>query len=162
MGVGIASNNVEYFDEPALAVMLLELPTRPVPRVLWCGAAWGWGLRRTPRWCMPTASTPDVAELIEELAARTDSGYVFGGLSSSRGQAVQFAVSGDGNVKGQGAASGVFSGGLSGVAFGPEVDAGVTRDARLFADQPGAQGHQRRSQCGADAGRRDRAGGDAA
>jgi small ligand-binding sensory domain FIST len=30
-------------------------------------------------------------------------------------------VGGNGNIRGQGAASGVFSGGLSGVAFGPEV-----------------------------------------
>jgi small ligand-binding sensory domain FIST len=65
--------------------------------------------------------TPDAAELIEELSQRMDSGYLFGGFASSRGKAVQFAVAGDGNVKGQGAASGVFSGGLSGVAFGPEV-----------------------------------------
>jgi small ligand-binding sensory domain FIST len=42
---------------------------------------------------------------------------VFGGLASSRSSAVQFALSSHGNVKGQGAASGVFSGGLSGVAF---------------------------------------------
>ena len=34
---------------------------------------------------------------------------------------VQFAVSGDGNVKGQGAADGVFEGGLSGVAFGAGI-----------------------------------------
>jgi len=34
---------------------------------------------------------------------------------------VQFAIGGDGNIRGQGAASGVFSGGLSGVAFGPGV-----------------------------------------
>jgi small ligand-binding sensory domain FIST len=34
---------------------------------------------------------------------------------------VQFAVSGDGTIKGHGAASGVFSGGLSGVAFGAGV-----------------------------------------
>ena len=27
VGVGIAANNVEYFDEPALAVMLLDLPS---------------------------------------------------------------------------------------------------------------------------------------
>jgi small ligand-binding sensory domain FIST len=27
VGVGIVSNNVEYWDEPAMAVMLLELPT---------------------------------------------------------------------------------------------------------------------------------------
>jgi small ligand-binding sensory domain FIST len=67
------------------------------------------------------ATTTDVAELITELSERTDSGYVFGGLSSSRGEAVQFAVSADGTVKGQGKTSGVFHGGLSGVAFGPEV-----------------------------------------
>jgi small ligand-binding sensory domain FIST len=59
--------------------------------------------------------------LIEEMAQRTDSGYLFGGLSASRTQSVQFAVAGDGNLKGQGAASGVFTGGLSGVAFGAEV-----------------------------------------
>lgn len=27
VGVGIAANNVEYFDEPAMAVMLLDLPS---------------------------------------------------------------------------------------------------------------------------------------
>ena len=63
------------------------------------------------------SSTPDVAELISEMAERTASGYVFGGLASSRSNTVQFALSGYGNVKGHGAASGVFSGGLSGVAF---------------------------------------------
>jgi small ligand-binding sensory domain FIST len=34
---------------------------------------------------------------------------------------VQFAVAGDGNINGHGGASGVFSGGLSGVAFGSNV-----------------------------------------
>jgi small ligand-binding sensory domain FIST len=62
-------------------------------------------------------STLELPELIEEMAARTGSGYLFGGLSSSRGDSVQFAVAGDGNISGHGAASGVFSGGLSGVAF---------------------------------------------
>jgi small ligand-binding sensory domain FIST len=55
------------------------------------------------------------------MAQRTDSGYLFGGLASSRSKVLQFAVGGDGNISGQGAASGVFSGGLSGVAFGPGV-----------------------------------------
>ena len=120
VGVGIASNNVEYFDEPALAVMLCELPpdqyrvfsgVSPLPPA------------RQGRFEAHTAlvhadaETPDVAELIDEMAQRTDSGYVFGGLASSRSQTVQFALSGHGNVKGQGAANGVFSGGLSGVAF---------------------------------------------
>ena len=120
VGVGIASNNVEYFDEPALAVMLCDLPhdqyrvfsgVSPLPS------------RASGRFKAHTAlvhadsSTPDVAELISEMAALTDSGYVFGGLASSRSKTVQFALSGYGNVKGHGAAGGVFSGGLSGVAF---------------------------------------------
>ena len=120
VGVGIASNNVEYFDEPALAVMLCDLPhdqyrvfsgVSPLPS------------RASGRFKAHTAlvhadsSTLDVAELISEMAARTDSGYVFGGLASSRSKTVQFALSGYGNVKGHGAAGGVFSGGLSGVAF---------------------------------------------
>jgi len=51
------------------------------------------------------------------LSQRTQSGFLFGGLSSGRGHALQFAVAGDGNISGHGAASGVFRGGLSGVAF---------------------------------------------
>lgn len=124
VGVGIASNNVEYFDEPALAVMLCELPhdhyrvfsgVSPLPP--------GRSGRFTAHTALvhADAATPDVAELISEMAERTESGYVFGGLASSRSGAVQFALSGHGNLKGQGAACGVFRGGLSGVAF--------TRDA---------------------------------
>jgi small ligand-binding sensory domain FIST len=67
------------------------------------------------------AQTPDVPELIAELAQRTASGYVFGGLASSRTDVVQFALNGDGHVAGQGKASGVFHGGLSGVAFDANV-----------------------------------------
>lgn len=120
VGVGIAANNVEYFDEPAMAVMLLELPSDQY-RVFSGVAPLGLAFGAHTALVHADGHTPDVGGLIEEFAARTDSGYVFGGLASSRGRTVQFAVSGDGNVKGQGAASGVFSGGLSGVAFGPEV-----------------------------------------
>ncbi|NQW81294.1 MAG: FIST C-terminal domain-containing protein, partial [Polaromonas sp.] len=131
VGVGIAANNVEYFDEPALSVMLCDLP--PDQYRVFSGVS---PLPAASRFKAHTAlvhadaSTPDVAELIEEMAARTDSGYVFGGLASSRTKTVQFALSGNGNLKGQGAASGVFMGGLSGVAFaramgGPQdTDAG--------------------------------------
>jgi small ligand-binding sensory domain FIST len=118
VGVGIAANNVEYFDEPALTVMLCDLPADQYR--VFSGVS---PLPPASRFKAHTAlvhadaSTPDVAELIEEMAARTDSGYVFGGLASSRTKTVQFALSGNGNLKGQGAASGVFSGGLSGVAF---------------------------------------------
>lgn len=120
VGVGIACNNAEYFDEPALALMLCELPSDQY-RVFSGVAPLGLSFEAQTALVHADPHTPEVAELIEELARRTDSGYVFGGLSSSRGRAVQFAVAGDGNIKGQGAASGVFSGGLSGVAFGPQV-----------------------------------------
>jgi small ligand-binding sensory domain FIST len=120
VGVGIASNNVEYFDEPALAVMLLELPSDQY-RVFSGVAPLGLGFEAHCALVHADADTPDLGELIEEMAARTDAGYLFGGLSSSRSRSVQFAVAGDGNISGHGNASGVFSGGLSGVAFGPQV-----------------------------------------
>ncbi len=123
VGVGIASNNVEYFDEPALAVMLCELPGdqyRVFSGVAPLGSQHGFFDAHTAL-VHADGSTPDLTELLQELAARTDSGYLFGGLASSRSQAVQFAVSGNGNVRGQGAATGVFHGGLSGVAFAEGV-----------------------------------------
>jgi small ligand-binding sensory domain FIST len=55
------------------------------------------------------------------MAERTASAYLFGGLAASRTGVVQFAQSGRGHLPGQGAAGGVFSGGLSGVAFGSGV-----------------------------------------
>ena len=146
VGVGIASNNVEYFDEPALCVMLCELPhdqyrvfsgVAPLPSVA------------SGRFNAHTAlvhadsSTPDVAELINEMAERTKSGYVFGGLASSRSKTVQFALSGYGNVKGQGAAGGVFTGGLSGVAFARDVTGGMALMSRVTQGcQPVSNNHE--------------------
>ncbi len=134
VGVGIASNNVEYFDEPALAVMLCELPhdqyrvfsgVSPLP-----SAASGRFKAHTAL-VHADAGTADVTELISEMASRTESGYVFGGLASSRSATVQFALSGHGNVKGQGAAGGVFSGGLSGVAFARDASGGMALMSRV-------------------------------
>ncbi len=121
VGVGISSNNVEYFDEPALALMLCDLPSDQY-RVFSGVAPLGLGFPAHTALIHADASTPDLPELIAEMAQRTATGYLFGGLASSRGRSVQFAVTGDGNIKGQGRAAGVFSGGLSGVAFGAEVD----------------------------------------
>ena len=120
VGVGIASNNVEYFDEPALAVMLCELPSDQY-RVFSGVAPLGLGFEAHTALIHADGDTPDLPELIQEMALRTGSGYLFGGLSASRTQSVQFAVGGNGNLRGHGAASGVFSGGLSGVAFGEGV-----------------------------------------
>ncbi|MBC7470847.1 MAG: FIST C-terminal domain-containing protein [Ramlibacter sp.] len=140
VGVGIASNNVEYFDEPALAVMLCDIPPhhyRVFSGVAPLGVGEGMGFEPHTALVHADAATPDVAELIVEMAARTATGYLFGGLVSSRGEAVQFAVGGNGNIKGQGAAGGVFHGGLSGVAFSEEVSlvSRVTQGCQPIAAQ---------------------------
>jgi small ligand-binding sensory domain FIST len=127
VGVGIAANNVEYFDEPAMAVMLCDLSpdqyrvfsgVSPLPA---SGQARDGFVAHTAL-VHADAQTQELPELIAEMAQRTASGYVFGGLASSRSQNLQFAASSAGHLKGQGAASGVFVGGLSGVAFGPSVN----------------------------------------
>ena len=120
VGVGIAANNVEYFDEPALAVMLLDLPSDQY-RVFSGVSPLGLGFEAHTALVHADGETADLSELLAEMAARTDTGYLFGGLCSSRSRNVQFALAADGTVSGQGRASGVFSGGLSGVAFGPDV-----------------------------------------
>jgi small ligand-binding sensory domain FIST len=134
VGVGIASSNVEYFDQPALAVMLCGVPSdqyrvfsgvAPLPPAF------------TPHTALvhADASTPELAELIAEMADRTTTGYLFGGLASSRADVVQFAIGGNGNLQGHGKAGGVFRGGLSGVAFGERVQmvSRVTQGCRPVA-----------------------------
>jgi small ligand-binding sensory domain FIST len=127
VGVGVAANNAEYFDEPALSVMLLDVPAdqyrvfsgiAPLPAHPHHAPG---GFAAHTALLHADGASPDLAGLLTEMAARTETGYLFGGLSASRTASVQFAVGGDGNIAGQGAASGVFDGGLSGVAFGAEV-----------------------------------------
>lgn len=120
VGVGIAVTGVEYFDEPALAVMLCDIPADQY-RVYSGIAPLGPGFEAQTALVHADGRTPDLAELIHEMAERTDSGYLFGGLAASRGETVQFAQGGDGYLRGQGRSSGVFHGGLSGVAFGEGV-----------------------------------------
>jgi small ligand-binding sensory domain FIST len=128
VGVGVSANNVEYFDEPALSLMLCDLG--PDQYRVFSGVAPLSASGRAPdqggfeahtALVHAEGNTPELAELIAEVAERTASGYVFGGLSASRGPSVQFAFSSAGNLRGQGAASGVFHGGLSGVAFASSV-----------------------------------------
>jgi small ligand-binding sensory domain FIST len=105
-GPGICASGVEYFDEPALALMLAELPadqfrvfsgTRPLS---------GWPAELLQVHVDP--ATPDLQELIAELAEQADSGYAFGGLAVGRKDTVHLA-------------DGVWRGGLSGVAFGSKL-----------------------------------------
>ena len=112
VGVGVMAGGVEYIDEPALVLMLCDLPADGFQvfsgRVPLAAAGSTTGF--VPQCALVHAdpATHDLEELLAELAGRTDSGYLFGGLSSSRGRRVHIA-------------DGVFEGGLSGVAFAPGV-----------------------------------------
>lgn len=118
VGIGVAVNNAEYFDEPAMALMLCDLAPEqyrvfsgvsPLPAD-WANAAL---VHADPH-------TPELTELIGEMAARTRQGYLFGGLSASRSRSMQFAVRAD-DAGDPMAHGGVLEGGLSGVAFSPQV-----------------------------------------
>jgi small ligand-binding sensory domain FIST len=120
MGMGVCANNVEYFNEPGMAIMLLNLPTDQY-RVFSGVAPLGLGFAPYSALVHADGATYDLGELVQEMAGRTSAAYLFGGLGAARSFNVQFARSGDGNIKGHGAATGVFRGGLSGVAFASGV-----------------------------------------
>jgi small ligand-binding sensory domain FIST len=124
VAVGVAANNAEYFDEPALSLMLCALPSdqyRVFSGVAPLGSAEMTGFEAHTALVHADPRTPELTELVGEMAGRTDTGYLFGGLSSGREESLQFAIGGNGNIRGHGAAGGVFSGGMSGVVFGEDV-----------------------------------------
>ena len=112
VGVGVCATGVEYLEEPAMAVMLGEFAPADFNML---------PLLRTPQDvdAQPTSdayfavvhgdpSNNRVQELIESLSAHVSSGFVVGGLSSSRGETAQISDC-------------VVSGGLSGVLFSERV-----------------------------------------
>jgi small ligand-binding sensory domain FIST len=130
VGVGIAANQVEYFDEPALSVMLCDLA--PAHYRVFSGVAplltrYDDGFVPQTALVHADGNTLDVGELIGELAQRTQSAYLFGGLSSSRADVMQFALHSHGAASPADASRGVLHGGLSGVAF----DRGVSLMSRV-------------------------------
>lgn len=123
VGVGIAANQVEYFDEPALSVMLCDID--PAHYRVFSGVAplqshYADGFVPQTALVHADGNTLDVGELIGELAGRTQSAYVFGGLASSRADLMQFAWHGHGATQVD-RPTGVLRGGLSGVAFDDQV-----------------------------------------
>src|SRR4051812_36825166 len=105
-GVGVAASGVEYFDEGALVLMLAPLPASQFR--VFSGARPLGGFDAQVAQVHADPSSADLTELLHEMSKRTRSGYLFGGLASARGSCRHLA-------------DGVWSGGLSGVAFGPEV-----------------------------------------
>jgi small ligand-binding sensory domain FIST len=106
VGVGVAALGVEYIDEPALVLMLTTLPASEFE--LFSGARKLGRIQPYTALVHADPATPELAELIGEMSERVDSGYLFGGLASSRAGAVHLA-------------DGVWRGGLSGVAFSQSV-----------------------------------------
>ena len=107
VGVGVSACGVEYFDEPALSIMLGDLP--PETFRVFSGARPLAGFPAGTAQVHADPATPDLGELVADLCDRTASSYLFGGLAASRGRNLHIA-------------DGVWRGGLSGVAFGEEVE----------------------------------------
>jgi small ligand-binding sensory domain FIST len=114
VGIGICAGAVECFDEPALALMLSDLPRQhfrvysgasPLPRE---------GFVSHAALVHADPAAPELADMVSELSGRMVSGYLFGGVASARGD----DVDGPHPLT---LADGVFRGGLSGVAFSDAV-----------------------------------------
>ncbi len=111
VGVGVCATGAEYLETPAMAVMLGEfdpadfsmLPVLRTPQDIEAQPADAYFavVHGDP-------ANTRIQELIEGLSARVTSGFVVGGLSSSRGETAQVS-------------DGVVSGGLSGVLFSERV-----------------------------------------
>ena len=139
VGIGVAASGVEYFDEPGLALMLCDLPRTSF--TLFHGRA---PLTRDDAWAAlvhADPSTHDLAALITELSERLPSGYLFGGLASSRSA---HADAGRRRVRRR----------LVRCRIRPRRAAAVARHARLPAAVQAAASHRRGGQPRADARRR--------
>ena len=116
VGLGVCASGKEYLDQPALAVMVGDFEpdtfrvfsgvtaAADVDNVaLKCGEA-------APNFAIVHADphNQNVAELVSKLAGKVESGFLVGGLTSSRRQNFQIA-------------DGVVEGGLSGVSFSDGV-----------------------------------------
>ncbi len=116
VGLGVCATSREYLDEPALAVMCCTLeesafrvlPPLMSPREV-AQARLDWGNHSASFAVLHgDPANRSLRTLVRELAGRMESGFVVGGLTSSRARSVQYA-------------DGVSDGGLSGVLFSEEV-----------------------------------------
>jgi small ligand-binding sensory domain FIST len=116
-GAAIVASGVEYDDEPALALMLCELPddgfqvfsgAQPPPPA---GARTAGGaVAAQAALVHADPATPDLAELVEDMACKLAGGTLFGGIASGRVEPLPQV------------ADRVVAGGLSGAVFSSDVD----------------------------------------
>ena len=117
-GIGICATGTEYVNEPALSVMLAKFAPGQVnvfsgtqrPPALGARTEAGADAAYTALVHADPAAI-DMPDLIKDMAGRVASGYVFGGLASSRPDGGRCAL----------VADRVLSGGLSGVVFASDV-----------------------------------------
>ena len=117
VGLGVLATGTEYQEEAALVAMVADLSGFTV----FSGRAPLKGGHFAVVHADPAA--PEVAGLVADMAAKVASGFLVGGLSSSRQGTVQIA-------------NAVLSGGLSGAAFAPQV-AVATRLTQGCVPYPG-------------------------
>ena len=106
VGIGVAASGLEHFNEPALSLMLAELPIHQFQ--VFSGARPLADFPAHTALVHADPSTEDLAELIKDMSQRTRTGYLFGGLASARNRTLHIAED-------------VLQGGLSGVAFGKGI-----------------------------------------
>jgi len=100
---GVLATGTEYQEEPAMAAMVADLDAFSV----FSGRA---PLKAGGSFAVVHAdpAAPDLPGLVSDMSAKVDTGYIVGGVSSSRSRTVQIANE-------------VLSGGLSGAVLGEEV-----------------------------------------
>ena len=118
VGIGICTTGREYYEEPAAAIMLAELPPggfRVFSSVAEDLEAFDadhadWIARHSPMLGLVHGDPgfQNAEEAVKALAERTESGFLVGGLASSRGTVHTIA-------------NGLEQGGFSGVLFSSEV-----------------------------------------
>jgi small ligand-binding sensory domain FIST len=104
--IGIAASGVEYFDEPALALLLTDLA--PAHFRVFSGARPLAGFEAHTANIHADPGTAELADLIHDMSTRTATGYLFGGLASAPSRPLHIADN-------------ALAGGLSGVAFDRSV-----------------------------------------
>jgi len=117
VGVGVLATGAEYQQQPAVAAMVADIDSFQV----FSGRSPLKGGNFAIVHADPAA--PDVAGLVADMSAKVTSGFVVGGLSSSRLRTVQIA-------------NAVLSGGLSGAALESDV-AVATRLTQGCVPYPG-------------------------
>ena len=118
VGTGVLATGTEYQDEPAMAAMVADVDAFSV-----------FSGRKPPKTKASFAvvhadpAAPDLPGLVADMSAKVDTGYIVGGVSSSRLRTVQIANE-------------VLSGGLSGALLGEQV-AVATRLTQGCTPYPG-------------------------